>query len=194
MTTRPGKPNQPQPPTGPRGVYLDGGYGVGKTHLLASLWHATPAAPEEKAFGTFVELTNLVGAPFVLHLWDVLQGDVSSGALRELVDRAESVFCVSQPLLNDVSLIRSDAELLYFSRDASLSTAAPRERGALKIVMHGNIHSYVEGLDDLDEAITKAKKAGAKVQLPPTPVDGYHFAIIEDPEGNPIGLITPFEN
>lgn len=49
-------------PTGPRGVYLDGGYGVGKTHLLASLWHATPAAPEQKAFGTFVELTNLVGA------------------------------------------------------------------------------------------------------------------------------------
>ncbi|MFP3992377.1 cell division protein ZapE [Streptomyces sp. E11-3] len=49
-------------PSGPRGVYLDGGYGVGKTHLLASLWHATPAAPELKAFGTFVELTNLVGA------------------------------------------------------------------------------------------------------------------------------------
>lgn len=49
-------------PSGPRGVYLDGGYGVGKTHLLASLWHAAPAAPEQKAFGTFVELTNLVGA------------------------------------------------------------------------------------------------------------------------------------
>ncbi|MFF4101270.1 cell division protein ZapE [Streptomyces sp. NPDC001903] len=49
-------------PTAPRGVYLDGGYGVGKTHLLASLWHATPAEPALKAFGTFVELTNLVGA------------------------------------------------------------------------------------------------------------------------------------
>ncbi|MFI7383915.1 cell division protein ZapE [Streptomyces sp. NPDC049813] len=53
---------KPAAPAGPRGVYLDGGYGVGKTHLLASLWHATPAAPEQKAFGTFVELTNLVGA------------------------------------------------------------------------------------------------------------------------------------
>ncbi|BCL26937.1 cell division protein ZapE [Streptomyces aurantiacus] len=49
-------------PAGPRGVYLDGGYGVGKTHLLASLWHATEAEPSLKAFGTFVELTNLVGA------------------------------------------------------------------------------------------------------------------------------------
>lgn len=56
------KPADTARATGPRGVYLDGGYGVGKTHLLASLWHATPAAPEQKAFGTFVELTNLVGA------------------------------------------------------------------------------------------------------------------------------------
>jgi cell division protein ZapE len=46
-------------PAGPGGVYLDGGYGVGKTHLLASLWHA---APEPKLFATFVELTHLVGA------------------------------------------------------------------------------------------------------------------------------------
>ena len=49
----------PAAPAGPGGIYLDGGYGVGKTHLLASLWHA---APGPKAFGTFVELTNLVGA------------------------------------------------------------------------------------------------------------------------------------
>lgn len=47
-------------PSGPRpGVYLDGGFGVGKTHLLAALWHA---APTPKAYGTFVELTSLVGA------------------------------------------------------------------------------------------------------------------------------------
>ncbi|MGW3103668.1 cell division protein ZapE [Streptomyces sp. NPDC001100] len=57
-----GKGKAAKTPTGPRGVYLDGGYGVGKTHLLASLWHATPAEPSLKAFGTFVELTNLVGA------------------------------------------------------------------------------------------------------------------------------------
>ena len=44
---------------GPGGVYLDGGYGVGKTHLLASLWHT---APGPKLFATFVELTHLVGA------------------------------------------------------------------------------------------------------------------------------------
>ncbi|MFF8612938.1 cell division protein ZapE [Streptomyces sp. NPDC015350] len=53
---------KPSAPSAPLGIYLDGGYGVGKTHLLASLWHATPAEPSLKAFGTFVELTNLVGA------------------------------------------------------------------------------------------------------------------------------------
>lgn len=41
------------------GIYLDGGFGVGKTHLLASLWHA---APGPKYFGTFIEYTALVGA------------------------------------------------------------------------------------------------------------------------------------
>jgi len=41
-------------------VYLDGGFGVGKTHLLAALAHAL--GPERAAFGTFVEYTNLVGA------------------------------------------------------------------------------------------------------------------------------------
>ncbi|MFM9134357.1 MAG: cell division protein ZapE [bacterium] len=47
------------PPEQRAGVYLDGGFGVGKTHLLAALWYA---APEPKAYGTFVEYTNLVGA------------------------------------------------------------------------------------------------------------------------------------
>jgi cell division protein ZapE len=47
------------PPEGRAGIYLDGGFGVGKTHLLASLWHV---APEPRAFGTFVEFTHLVGA------------------------------------------------------------------------------------------------------------------------------------
>ncbi|MEV8338912.1 cell division protein ZapE [Leucobacter sp. NPDC077196] len=45
-------------PTKP-GIYLDGGFGVGKTHLLAATWHATSG---RKYFGTFIEYTALVGA------------------------------------------------------------------------------------------------------------------------------------
>jgi len=50
---------RPGNPSAPAGVYLDGGFGVGKTHLLAALWHA---APEPKSYGTFVEYTQLAGA------------------------------------------------------------------------------------------------------------------------------------
>jgi cell division protein ZapE len=48
-----------EPETRP-GIYLDGGFGVGKTHLLAALWHAAPGP--RKYFGTFIEYTALVGA------------------------------------------------------------------------------------------------------------------------------------
>ncbi|WP_026234910.1 cell division protein ZapE [Calidithermus timidus] len=42
----------------PRGIYLDGGFGVGKTHLLvAAYWQA----PEPKAYLSFEELTYAVG-------------------------------------------------------------------------------------------------------------------------------------
>ncbi|MDQ3757443.1 MAG: cell division protein ZapE [Actinomycetota bacterium] len=47
-----------QAETAPPGLYLDGGFGVGKTHLLASLWHA---APGPKAYLTFAELTSVIG-------------------------------------------------------------------------------------------------------------------------------------
>lgn len=53
------------------GVYLDGGFGVGKTHLLAASWHATPG---RKYFGTFIEYTALVGALGYAGALGVLQG------------------------------------------------------------------------------------------------------------------------
>ena len=40
------------------GVYLDGGFGVGKTHLLAAVWHE---APYPKAYLTFDELVYFIG-------------------------------------------------------------------------------------------------------------------------------------
>jgi cell division protein ZapE len=44
------------------GVYLDGGFGVGKTHLLASTYYSLAAAQGgPAAFATFGELTQLAG-------------------------------------------------------------------------------------------------------------------------------------
>ena len=48
---------------GKSGIYLDGGFGVGKTHLLASIWHETHhRSPGSCAYASFVEMTNAVGA------------------------------------------------------------------------------------------------------------------------------------
>src|SRR3954454_10103762 len=94
------------------GVYLDGGFGVGKTHLLASLWHAVPGPA---AFGTFVEYTDLVGALGFRAAVDGLQrfrlvcvdefelddaGDtmLMSRLLRELVDAGVRLAATSNTL------------------------------------------------------------------------------------------------
>jgi len=46
-------------PEGRPGIYFDGGFGVGKTHLLAAMWNQTTRGT--KSFGTFVEYTNVLG-------------------------------------------------------------------------------------------------------------------------------------
>jgi cell division protein ZapE len=66
------------------GLYLDGGFGVGKTHLLASIYHAMPGP---KAFATFVEVTHVVGALGF------------SNALDRLSDH--SVLCIDEFELDD---------------------------------------------------------------------------------------------
>ncbi|WP_425956995.1 cell division protein ZapE [Xylanimonas sp. McL0601] len=94
-------------------VYLDGGFGVGKTHLLASLAHAVGV--EHTAYGTFVEYTNLVGALGFLPTVDALAakklvcidefelddaGDTTlmSRLLRELTDRGVAMAATSNTL------------------------------------------------------------------------------------------------
>lgn len=53
------------------GIYLDGGFGVGKTHLLAALWKSVGG---RKYFGTFIEYTALVGALGYKEAVDALKG------------------------------------------------------------------------------------------------------------------------
>jgi cell division protein ZapE len=94
-------------PEGPGGVYLDGGYGVGKTHLLAALWHA---APGPKLFATFVELTHLVGA---LGFHD---------AVRTL--SSYKLVCVDEFELDDPGDTVLVSTLLRHLRDAGVRLAA----------------------------------------------------------------------
>lgn len=98
-------------------AYLDGGFGVGKTHLLTSLAHAVAAELGEDAvtYGTFVEYTNLVGALGFLPTVEALAarrlvcidefelddaGDTTlmSRLLRELADRGVALAATSNTL------------------------------------------------------------------------------------------------
>lgn len=61
------------------GIYLDGGFGVGKTHLLASSYFDLP---EPKAFATFGELTQLAGVFGFVECIDLL-ADYSAVCIDE---------------------------------------------------------------------------------------------------------------
>ncbi|RIK45475.1 MAG: cell division protein ZapE [Chloroflexi bacterium] len=53
-----------------RGLYLDGGFGVGKTHLIAAAWHAAEGL--DRAYLSFQELTYVVGALGMARTLDLL--------------------------------------------------------------------------------------------------------------------------
>lgn len=94
------------------GLYLDGGFGVGKTHLLASSYYAVPGP---KAFATFGELTQLAGVFGFVECIELLAGYVVvcidefelddpgnttliSRLLSQLVERGVSVAATSNTL------------------------------------------------------------------------------------------------
>ncbi|WP_307858202.1 cell division protein ZapE [Cellulomonas fulva] len=111
----------------PEALYLDGGFGVGKTHLLAALAHAVVADGGTAAFGTFVEYTNLVGALGFRQTVDALAefrlvgidefelddpGDtvLMSRLLRELADRGVALAATSNTLPESLGEGRFAAE------------------------------------------------------------------------------------
>lgn len=47
-------------------------------------------------------------------------------------------------------------------------------------------------VDDLRATLDEAEKHGGSTYVGPTAVDGYHFAMMKDPEGNIVGLVQPF--
>ncbi len=99
------------------GIYLDGGFGVGKTHLLAALWHL---APGRKYFGTFIEYTALVGALGYQQALAALKG--------------ASIICIDEFELDDPGDTRLMSRLLSElvasgSRIAATSNTPPNALG-----------------------------------------------------------------
>ena len=48
-------------------------------------------------------------------------------------------------------------------------------------------------VDSVEQTLETALTAGASHLMAPTSVDGYRLAMFRDPEGNPVGLIEPFQ-
>jgi cell division protein ZapE len=110
------------------GLYLDGGFGVGKTHLLASMYFALPEDHSQpKAFATFGELTQIAGvfgfvecidllADYVMVCIDEFELDdpgntvLVSRLLSELVARGVSVAATSNTLPEQLGEGRFAAE------------------------------------------------------------------------------------
>lgn len=82
------------------GVYLDGGFGVGKTHLLAATFHAFKG--KRKAFGSFMAFTALVGALGFANALKALKGfDLIAIDEFELDDPGNTM--IMSRLINELS-------------------------------------------------------------------------------------------
>ena len=111
---------RPKPALRLRGLYLDGGFGVGKTHLLAAAWYAAPAP---KSYLSFAELAYTI---------------TSVGIEESLAAfRGQRLLCIDEFELDDVANTRLAATLLRGLRDAgngpsiiATSNTLPTDLGA----------------------------------------------------------------
>jgi cell division protein ZapE len=114
----------------PRGIYLDGGYGVGKTHLLAATYHAVAGQRFYLSFAELAYTISRLGLQAALlaftqarlicidefELDDVAQTRMASSFLKRLLERPDThVVTTSNTLPSDLGRGRFAAEA--FQRD-----------------------------------------------------------------------------
>jgi len=101
------------------GLYLDGGFGVGKTHLMAAAWHAS--AESRKIYLSFAELVAIIGV---------------LGMERASVELArEALVCIDEFELDDPGntlIVKSFLGRLFErgGRAITTSNTAPQAQGA----------------------------------------------------------------
>jgi len=156
------------------GLYLDGGFGVGKTHLLASMYYTVPAP---KAFATFGELTQLAGvfgftecidllADYVLVCIDEFELDdpgnttLISRLLSALVERGVSIAATSNTLPEQLGEGRFAAQdfLREINTLASIFTTIRIEGPDYR---HRGLPPAPEPLSDVEVAARAAEVPGA---------------------------------
>ena len=160
------------------GLYLDGGFGVGKTHLLASAYRQLPDSAEHpKAFATFGELTQLAGVFGFLECIDLLADYVVvcidefelddpgnttliSRLLSQLVERGVSIAATSNTLPEQLGEGRFAAQdfLREINTLASIFTTVRIEGPDYR---HRDLPPAPQPLSDDDVAAKAASVTGA---------------------------------
>ena len=138
------------------GIYLDGGFGVGKTHLLASSYFDLP---EPKAFATFGELTQLAGVFGFVECIDLLADYV--------------VVCIDEFELDDPGNTTLISRLLYelVARGASVaatSNTLPEQLGEGRFA----VQDFMREISTLASIFTSVRIEGPDYRhrdLPPAP-------------------------
>lgn len=156
------------------GLYLDGGFGVGKTHLLASSYYRLPGP---KAFATFGELTQLASvfgfteciellADYVVVCIDEFELDdpgnttLISRLLSQLVERGVSVAATSNTLPEQLGEGRFAAQ--DFLREIhTLAAIFDTVRIDGPDYRHRGLPPAPEPLTDADVSARAAQSAGA---------------------------------
>lgn len=111
-------------------------------------------------------IVELIGRPYVLHLWDSLATPLlDSEDFRWLIEHAATVFALSQPLLEDARVLRPDAAELLFVREPTLSRASAPDGGPIRIALIGYLASYRSGLHLLHQALATFREKGVAVEL-----------------------------
>ena len=163
------------------GIYLDGGFGVGKTHLLASIYRDLPeSAP--KAFAAFGELTQLAGVFGFVECIELLAGytvvcidefelddpgntTLISRLLSQLVQRGVSVAATSNTLPEQLGEGRFAAQ--DFLRE--INTLA----GIFTTVRIEGADYRHRGLPPAPAPITDAEVTARAARLPGATIDDF---------------------
>ena len=163
------------------GLYLDGGFGVGKTHLLASIYRRLPDS-NPRAFATFGELTQLAGVFGFVECIDLLAdytavcidefelddpGNTTliSRLLSQLVQRGVSIAATSNTLPEQLGEGRFAAQ--DFLRE--INTLA----GIFTTVRIDGPDYRHRGLSPAPEPLTDAEVRIRAAQLPGATIDDF---------------------
>src|SRR5207237_6330744 len=94
FVARPTRPFLRRKQAGTRAIYLDGGYGIGKTHLLAATYHALERTGS-RLYLSFAELAYMLSR-------------LSPQAMQQVLNKAR-LFCIDEFELDDIAQTRMAA-------------------------------------------------------------------------------------